>query len=85
VASRQGEDNWLPRFQFSNVEADQDLTGVRYVRFTMQSPQVPDFATNCPDGPYDGCVFMDLTELEVFGVRTGTAPAPAAPRLEPLR
>jgi hypothetical protein len=33
-------------------------------------PQVPSFATNCPDGPYGGCVYMDMTELEVFGVPT---------------
>ncbi len=44
-------------------------TGVAYVRFTIQSPQVPDFATNCPEGAYNGCVFADLTELEVFGTR----------------
>ena len=37
------------------------------MRFTMLSPQVPDFATNCPDGAFGGCEFTDLTELEVFG------------------
>ena len=42
-------------------------TGVRYVRFTMLSNQTPDFATTCPDGPYSGCSFTDLTEIEVFG------------------
>ena len=30
-------------------------------------PQVPDFATNCPDGAFAGCEFTDFTELEVFG------------------
>ncbi len=42
----------------------------RYIRFTMLGNQTPDFATNCdPDnlGPYDGCLFTDLTELAVVG------------------
>jgi hypothetical protein len=67
VASRRGEANWLPRYQFTNVAANAPVAGVRYVRFTIRTPQVPDFDTTCPDGPYAGCVFMDLTELEVFG------------------
>jgi hypothetical protein len=41
-------------------------TGVQFVRFTILSNQVPDFATDCP-GPFTGCVHADLTELEVFG------------------
>jgi extracellular elastinolytic metalloproteinase len=46
--------------------------GVQYVRFTIESNQTPDFATNCPLGAYSGCSFTDLTELAVFG-------SPAAP------
>jgi extracellular elastinolytic metalloproteinase len=46
-------------------------TGVAFVRFTMIDPQVPgDFATTCADptqGPFSGCQFMDMSELEVFG------------------
>jgi hypothetical protein len=42
-------------------------TGVRFVRFTITSNQTPDFATNCLGGPFSGCSFTDLTELEVFG------------------
>lgn len=75
VASRQGEDQWLDRYEYTNVRADTPQAGVRYVRFTIRSPQVPDFATNCPDGPYAGCQYMDLTELEVFG--TPATPPPA--------
>ncbi|MFN8189629.1 MAG: M36 family metallopeptidase [Nocardioidaceae bacterium] len=41
--------------------------GVRYVKFWILSNQTPDFATNCPDGPYSGCSYSDLTEIEVFG------------------
>ena len=41
-------------------------TNVKFVRFTILSNQVPDFATDCP-GPFTGCVHADLTELEVFG------------------
>jgi hypothetical protein len=44
--------------------------GVQYVRFRILGNQVPDFATNCPDGGYDGCTFTDLTELQVYGVAT---------------
>ena len=40
---------------------------MQYVKFTMLSPQVPDFATNCPSPNYAGCQFTDMTELEVFG------------------
>jgi len=40
---------------------------VTHVRFTMRSPQVPgDPAVLCP-GPYSGCSFMDMSELEVYG------------------
>ena len=45
-------------------------TGVRFVRFTILSNQVPNFATDCP-GAFTGCVHADLTELEVYG-----SPAP---------
>jgi hypothetical protein len=45
-------------------------TGVRYVRFTMVNPQVLQTSGGCP-GPSSGCVFMDVTELEVYGTATG--------------
>ncbi|CAN5542318.1 hypothetical protein BH18ACT8_BH18ACT8_10160 [soil metagenome] len=67
VASRSGEDNWLQQYRYTNVRSDTAVPNVRFVRFTIESPQVPDFATNCPNGPFAGCVFMDLAELEVFG------------------
>jgi hypothetical protein len=35
----------------------------------MLSPQVPDFATNCPAGAFGGCRFTDMTELQVFGTK----------------
>ncbi|MDX6277593.1 MAG: extracellular elastinolytic metalloproteinase [Nocardioidaceae bacterium] len=58
------------RYHFANVPSAVNAIGVQYVRFTMLAPQVPDFSTNCPDGPYGGCQFMDMTELEVFGSPT---------------
>lgn len=70
VAARRGEAKWLPRYEFTNVASNQAVTGVQFVKFTIRSPQVPDFATNCPNGPYAGCTFMDLTEFEVFGRAT---------------
>ena len=41
--------------------------GIQFVRFTILGNQVPDYATNCPNGAYDGCRFVDLTEFEVYG------------------
>ncbi len=67
VVNVRGAANWLPRFQFTQLTASQAVAGVRYVRLTLRSPQVPDFATNCPNGPYGGCQFTDFTELEVYG------------------
>ncbi|MDQ3627401.1 MAG: M36 family metallopeptidase [Actinomycetota bacterium] len=49
------------------VEAQESVTDVRFVRFWMRSPQVPDLAVQCPEGPYAGCRFMDVTEVQVFG------------------
>jgi len=46
-------------------------TAVRFVRFTMLSPQVPGvFATTCASSSTSGCRFMDMSELEVFGAPT---------------
>ena len=59
-----GEEN---RFTYTDVASQIDASAVEYVRFTMVSPQVPDIGSNCPDGNYGGCAFMDMTELEVFG------------------
>jgi extracellular elastinolytic metalloproteinase len=41
--------------------------GVRFVRFTMINPQVFQISgASCP-GPFSGCDFMDMSELEVYG------------------
>ena len=56
--------------RYFDVEATTDVTGVNFVRFWMDSPQVPDIETNCPDGNFGGCEFMDMTEIEVFGLPT---------------
>jgi extracellular elastinolytic metalloproteinase len=53
--------------QLNTVPANAPTANVKYVRFTMLSPQVPNFSTTCPNGPYAGCQFMDMTELEVYG------------------
>ena len=42
--------------------------GIQFVKITILGNQVPDYATNCPNGAYDGCQYVDLTELEVYGV-----------------
>lgn len=58
------------RGRVNEVTPTAGSTGVRYVRFTMLSNQTPDFATTCPDGPYSGCSFTDLTEIELVGAAT---------------
>jgi hypothetical protein len=41
--------------------------GVQFVRFTMIAPQVFQIpGASCP-GPFSGCDFMDMSELEVYG------------------
>jgi extracellular elastinolytic metalloproteinase len=55
------------RYTYTDLESAISMDDVAYVRFTIVSPQVPDFDQNCPDGPYGGCEFMDLTEVQVFG------------------
>ncbi|MDX6358047.1 MAG: extracellular elastinolytic metalloproteinase [Nocardioidaceae bacterium] len=45
-------------------------TGVQWVKFTIKGNQVPDFATNCPNGAFGGCTFTDLSEFAVFGSPT---------------
>ena len=29
-----------------------------------------DFANNCPDGAFDGCVFTAMSEIEVYGAES---------------
>jgi hypothetical protein len=56
------------------------VPNVRFVRFTILSPQVPNFATNCPAGAFGGCTFTDLSELAVFGSAQSTAALAAVGR-----
>jgi len=43
-------------------------SNIRFVRFTIQSDQVPDFSGMCGQGGGpSGCHFTDLSELQVFG------------------
>ena len=46
------------------VDIPVDAPGTTYVRYTMLSPQVPDFA-GCPD-EFGGCQYMDTSELAVY-------------------
>jgi hypothetical protein len=39
---------------------------VQFVRFTMLGTQVADIGGSCP-GPFSGCAFMDMSEMEVYG------------------
>lgn len=57
------------RGKYNEVPATANNTGVKHIRFWMLSPQVPDIATNCPDGGFAGCSFMDMAEIQVFGTK----------------
>jgi hypothetical protein len=59
------------RHRLNSVALNAGTTAnVRYVRFWMRGTQVPGGTASCP-GPFSGCTFMDMSELEVYG-----APAP---------
>jgi extracellular elastinolytic metalloproteinase len=52
----------------NQVPATAGTTGVRFVRATIESNQVPaPFSDNCPNGGFGGCQFSSLTELSVSG------------------
>jgi hypothetical protein len=55
--------------KLNDIALGEPVANVQYVRVNLLSPQVPDFATNCPTGNFSGCTFTAMTELEVFGVR----------------
>jgi hypothetical protein len=56
--------------RYFDVASSTEVVGVTHVRFWMDSPQVPDIAESCP-GPYGGCEYMDMTEIQVYGTPTG--------------
>jgi extracellular elastinolytic metalloproteinase len=55
--------------RLNDIPLGEPVANVQFVRVTLLSPQVPNFATNCPTGNFSGCTFTAMTELEVFGVR----------------
>ena len=57
------------RGKYTELTPSGNATGVKFVRFWMLGPQVPDFSTNCPAGAFGGCTFTDMTELQVFGTK----------------
>lgn len=61
----------LSRGRYFDVASDTAVAGVTQVRFWMDSPQVPDIATNCPDGSYGGCEYMGMSEIQVYGTPAG--------------
>ena len=42
------------------------VPNVRYLRFTMITPQVFDIGGTCP-GPFNGCDFLDVSEVTLYG------------------
>ncbi|WP_237706661.1 M36 family metallopeptidase [Kribbella flavida] len=69
TTAQEGEFTAANRGKYNELTPSAATTNVRYVRFWMLSPQVPDFANNCPLGAYGGCQFTDMTELQVFGTK----------------
>jgi hypothetical protein len=54
-------------FRYNAVSPSAPANKVSFVRFWIDSPQVPNITSNCPAGGFSGCQFMDMRELEVFG------------------
>ena len=55
------------RHRLNTVPLTAGAAAVNFVRFTMVNNQLPgDPATLCP-GPFSGCLFLDMSELEVYG------------------
>ncbi|WP_344162866.1 M36 family metallopeptidase [Kribbella yunnanensis] len=54
------------RGKYNVVTPTGNATGVQYVRFVMLAPQVPGWPGACP-GPFGGCQYTDMTEIQVFG------------------
>ncbi len=51
------------------VPLNTTAAGVQFIRFTIISDQVPNFAATCGGGgQLSGCRFTDMSELQVFGV-----------------
>ncbi len=69
ATAQEGEFTAANRGKYTELAPSAATTNVQYVRFWMLSPQVPDFATNCPNGAFGGCQFTDMTELQVFGTK----------------
>ncbi|MEU4190297.1 M36 family metallopeptidase [Kribbella sp. NPDC026611] len=69
ATAQEGEFTAANRGKYNPLTPSGNTTGVRYVRFWMLSPQVPDFANNCPNGGYGGCQFTDMSEIQVFGAK----------------
>jgi hypothetical protein len=44
---------------------------VNFVRFTMINPQLPGTPADLCPGPFSGCLFLDMSELEVYGSQAG--------------
>ena len=58
------------RYRLNTVLPTAGASGVRFVRFTMISPQVPGGSANACPGPFAGCAYMGMTELVVHGAPT---------------
>jgi hypothetical protein len=59
-------------FQYNDVPVSSPIDDVRYLRVTLNGPQVPaPFTDHCPTDPagtvFSGCTYMVLTEVEAFG------------------
>lgn len=69
ATAQEGEFTAANRGKYTELTPSGNTAGVKFVRFVMLSPQVPDFATNCPLGAFGGCQFTDMTEIQVYGTK----------------
>jgi hypothetical protein len=71
VEAAAGTFSAVNRHRLNSVPLNAGTTSnVHFVRFWMRGVQIPGGPGVCP-GPFSGCDFMDMSEIEVYG-----APAP---------
>jgi hypothetical protein len=66
TVAAQGTFGDADRHRLNPVPLTAGGSNVRFIKFTMVAPQV-DRAADCAELAFSGCIFMDMTEIEVYG------------------
>ncbi len=72
TVAAQGTFGAADRHRLNSVPLNAGTTaGVQYFRFTMLGTQLPGNASDLCPGNFSGCLFMDMSEIEVYGAPAG--------------